>query len=224
MKYDKEVGDNIEVKIGDKEYNLNIVGICEEYSDYKIYMNLDELSKVVTGEKSGEFFNGVYSMKHLDEDKYLTVTDKSDILKQSQLMQNFMKYSIYILVIVAMAIAIIVLYVLTTITVEEKYYDVSLLKVMGYSDRKVNSMILNSYFLYSILSFLVSVPIAVSLVNLMVKYLIEYFNMVMPLKFEIWQVFAGGIIVAVIFFIGTLSAKRKINQVPLQEILKQYRE
>ena len=48
--------------------------------------------------------------------------------------------------------------------------------------------------------------------------------MVLPLKFEIWQVFAGVIIVAVIFFIGTLNAKRKISRVPLQEILKQYRE
>jgi len=224
MKYDKKIGDNIKVKIGDKEYNLTIVDICEEYSDYKIYTNLNELSKMVTDNKSDAFFNGVYSQESLNEDKYLTVTNKSDILKQAQLMQNFMKYIIYILVTVAMVIAIIVLYVLTTITVEEKYYDVSLLKVMEYSDREVNSMILNSYFLYSILSFLVSVPIAVGIVNVLEKYLIEYFNMVMPLKFEIWQVFAGVIIVAVIFFIGTLGAKRKINRVPLQEILKQYRE
>ncbi|QAT39096.1 ABC transporter permease [Clostridium sp. JN-9] len=224
MKYNKKIGDNIEVKIGDKEYNLTIAGICEEYSDYKIYMNLNELSKMVTSNKSDEFFNGVYSKENLDEDKYLTVTNKSDILKQAQLMQNFTKYSIYILVIVAMVIAIIVLYILTTITVEEKYYDVSLLKVMGYSDREVNSMILNSYFLYSILSFLVSVPIAVGIMNTLEKYLIEHFNMVLPLKFEIWQVFAGIAIVAVIFFIGTLNAKRKISRVPLQEILKQYRE
>lgn len=224
IKYDKKIGDNIKVKIGDEEYNLTIVDICEEYSDFKIYINLNELSQMVTNKESDEFFNGVYSKNNLDEDKYLTVTDKADILEQSQLMQNFMKYSIYILIIGAMAIAIIVMYVLTTLTVEEKYYDVSLLKVMGYSNSEVNSMILNSYFVYSILSFLISVPLAVALVNGIVRYLIEYFNMIMPLKFEIWQVFAGGIIIAVIFLIGTLSAKRKINRVPLQEILKQYRE
>jgi putative ABC transport system permease protein len=224
MKYGTKIGDNIKVKIGDKEYNLTIVGICEEYSDYKIYMNLNELSKMVTDNKSDDFFNGVYSREGLDEDKYLTVTDKSDILEQAQLMQNFTKYSIYMLVIVAMVIAIIVLYILTTITVEEKYYDVSLLKVMGYSDGEVNSMILNSYFLYSILSFLVSVPMAIGIMNILEKYLIENFNMVLPLKFRVWHVFAGVIIVAVIFFIGTLSAKRKVNQVSLQEILKQYRD
>lgn len=224
IKYNKKIGDNIRVKIGDKEYNLTIKDVYEEYTDAKVYLSLSELSKMVTEQKSDDFFNGVYSKTNLDEDKYLTVINKNDILKQSELMQNFMRFAIYIMVVVAMVIAVVVLYVLTTLTVEEKYYDVSLLKVMGYSDKEVNSMILNSYFVYSIISFLVSVPIAVALVNAMVKYLIEYFNMIMPLKFELWQVFVGTSIIMIIFFIGTISAKRKINKVPLQEILKEYRE
>jgi len=124
----------------------------------------------------------------------------------------------------SMAIAIIVLYVLTTLTVEDKYYDISLLKVMGYNDKEVNSMILNSYFVYSILSFLISVPIAVALVNAIEKYLIVSFNMVLPLQFELWHVLVGILIIGCIFFIGTLSAKSRINKVSLQEILKEYRE
>ena len=224
IKYGKKIGDNIKVKIDDKEYDLTIVGICEEYSDSKIYLDLNKLSQMITDKKSDKLFSGVYSKNNLDEDKYLSVIDKADILEQSQLMQNFMRYSIYILIIAAMLIAIIVLYVLTTLIVEEKYYDISLLKVMGYNDKEVNSMILNNYFVYSILSFLISVPIAVALVNAIVKYLIKYFNMVIPLKFEIWQVFAGIAIITVIFFIGTLNAKKKVYQIPLQEILKQYRE
>jgi putative ABC transport system permease protein len=224
IKYNKKIGDAVKVKVGFREYNLTIVEIYEEYSDSKVFINLRDLSKMVTEGNSDEFFNGVYSVELLDGDKYLTVIDKSDILKQSQLMQNFMRYSIYLLISVAMVIAVIVLYVLTTLTVEEKYYDISLLKVMGYSDKEVNSMILNSYFGYSILSFLISVPITVVSVNIGVKYMLDYFNMVLPFKFELWQVFAGAAIIAVIFFLGTISAKKKINQVPLQEILKQYRE
>lgn len=223
-KYDKEIGDNIKVKIDDREYDLNIVDISDEYSEMKIYINLSQLSEMVTDKESNEFFNGVYSENSLDEDNYLTVVSKSVILEQSQLMQNFMKYAVYMMIAASMAIAVIVLYVLTTLTVEDKYYDISLLKVMGYNEKEVNSMILNSYFIYSILSFLISVPIAVGLVNAIVKYLIVNFNMVMPLEFDIWQVFVGVVIIVVIFFIGTLSAKRKINKVPLQEILKQYRE
>jgi len=224
MKYDKKIGDTIKVKISDREYNLSIVDISNEFSELKIYMNLSELSEMVTDKKSDEFFNGVYSKNSLKEDKYLTVVSKSVILEQSQLMQNFMKYAIYMMIGSSMAIAVIVLYVLTTLTVEDKYYDISLLKVMGYNDKEVNSMILNSYFVYSIISFLISVPIAVALVNGMVKYLIVSFNMVLPFEFELWQVFVGATIIVVIFFIGTLGAKSKINKVSLQEILKEYRE
>jgi len=224
IKYGKKIGDNIKIEISDREYDLDIVEICEGYSDYKIYLNLSDLSKMVTDNESDEFFNGVYSRNSLDEDKYLVVTNKSDILEQSQLMQKFMEYFIYMLIMVSMIIAVVVLYVLTTLTVEDKYYDISLLKVMGYNDKEVNSMILNSYFTYSIISFLISVPIAVTLVNVMVKYLAENFNMIMPFSFEIWQVFAGIIIIVVVFLMGTFNAKRKINKVPLQEILKQYRE
>jgi len=224
MKYDKKIGDTIKVKISDREYNLSIVDISNDFSDFKIYINLRVLSEMVTDKESDEFFNGVYSKNKLDEDVFLTVVSKSVILEQSQLMQNFMKYAIYMMIGSSMAIAVIVLYVLTTLTVEDKYYDISLLKVMGYNDKEVNSMILNSYFVYSILSFLISVPVAVALVNAIVKYLIVSFNMVMPLQFELWQVFVGGVIIGIIFFIGTLSAKSRINKVPLQEILKEYRE
>ncbi|WBW97208.1 ABC transporter permease [Oceanirhabdus sp. W0125-5] len=224
MKYDKEIGDTIKVKISDREYNMSIVGISNEFSDFKVYINLSELSEMVTDNKSDEFFNGVYSKNILDEEKYLTVVNKAVILEQSQLMQNFMKFAIYMMIGSSMAIAVIVLYVLTTLTVEDKYYDISLLKVMGYNDKEVNSMILNSYFVYSIISFLISVPIAVALVNAIAKYLIVSFNMVLPLQFELWHVFIGTIIIMCTFFIGTLSAKSRINKVSLQEILKEYRE
>jgi len=224
MKYDKEIGDSINVKISDREYNLSIVDISNDFNDFKIYINLSELSEMVTDKKSDELFNGVYSKNSLNEDEYLTVISKSVILEQSQLMQKFIKYALYMMMGSSMAIAVIVLYILTTLTVEDKYYDISLLKVMGYNDKEVNSMILNSYFLYSILSFLISVPIAVASVNIMVKYLIVNFNMVMPLEFELWQLFVGCVIIGCIFFIGTLGAKSKINKVSLQEILKEYRE
>ncbi|MFZ7119593.1 MAG: FtsX-like permease family protein [Eubacteriaceae bacterium] len=224
IKYDKGIDDKIAIIINSKEYNYEIVGISKDYNDYKVYMNIETLSKILSDNKSTDLFNGLFSKTVLDKNEFLSVINKWDILNQSELMINFIKYAIYIMIFVSMLIAIIVLYILTMLTVEDKYYDISLLKVMGYNNKEVNSMILNSYFIYSIFSFIISVPLAVLLLNSTVKYLVEYFDMILPLKFEIWQVLVGLLIIVSIFFIGTTNAKRKIDNVPLQEILKQYRE
>ncbi|MGL5328807.1 MAG: hypothetical protein ACRDD7_06035, partial [Peptostreptococcaceae bacterium] len=83
---------------------------------------------------------------------------------------------------------------------------------------------LNSYLIYSIVSYLISIPITVFGFGYMVKFLASEFNMVMPFEFELWHGIAGLIIIEIIFMIGSYGAKKKIAKVSLQEVLKEYME
>ncbi|WP_373601585.1 ABC transporter permease [Paraclostridium bifermentans] len=228
--YDVNVNDEIKININDKDYNKKVVGINEEYGENKVYMNRSVLNNIVVdgeGEivlDDGNFYNGVYSKESLDKDDYLTVINKNDILEQTELMQGFTTVSIYSMIASAIGIAVIVLYVLTTMTIEDNYYSISLLKVMGYNKGEVNSMMLSSYFVYSIISYLISIPITIFGFGYMIDYLAKEFNMVMPFEFEFKYMFIGLLIVVVIFMLGSYAAKKKIEKISLQEVLKAYRE
>ncbi|WP_346935465.1 ABC transporter permease [Clostridium sp.] len=222
MTYNVNVGDQLSIKIGKDKHEFKVINISKDYGASKIYINRSELSDIITG--NDDFYNGVYSKNSIDEDKYLSVINKTDILQQSVMMQKFVKIAIYAMLILAIAIAVIVLYVLTTMTIEDNYYSISLLKVMGYSKKEVNSMILKSYLVYCVVSYLISIPITVYGFGYGMKYLAREFGMVIPFDFNIWYGIIGLVLIEVIFFLGSYAAKKKIEKISLQEVLKEYRD
>ena len=222
MTYNIKVDDEISIEIGKDKYEFKVINISKDYGVSKIYINRSELSDIITD--NNVFYNGVYSKESLDEDEYLSVINKEDILDQAMLMQEFIEIAIYAMIISAIAIAVIVLYVLTTMTIEGNYYSISLLKVMGYSKKEVNSMILKSYLVYCVISYLISIPITVYGFGYGMKYLAREFGMVIPFDFNIWYGIIGLILIEVIFFLGSYAAKKKIEKISLQEVLKEYRD
>ena len=225
-----KAGDIIELEVNDQILKRKVANVSKDYGTETIYWRLEDIAEVVTKGKSlgiginENFFNSVYSKQKLDDGVYLSIINKNDIMEQSKLMQKFIEIAVYGMIGFAMFIAVLVLYMLTTLTIEDNYYNISLLKVMGYSKKEVNSMILKSYLIYAILSYFVSTYLTVIGFDYIIKYLGRMFGMVMPFEFHIWHLFAGLIIIIVIFIIGTYAAKRRINKVSIQEVLKAYRE
>lgn len=220
--YGVKKGDKIDIKLGDKKVKKEVVDVSSNYGDKIVYFDREKLSNLLTDKK--DFFNGVYSENALDKDEYSLIINKNDILEQGKNMQAFTKIAIYSMLISAVFIAVIILYILTSLTVEDNYYNISLLKVMGYSRKEVNKMILSSYFVYSILCYLISIPMTVFSMRLAMKFLAKQFNMVIPIHFTVLQGFIGAAVVALVFYISTIAAKRKIYSISIQEVLKAYRE
>ena len=221
---DKDIGDEITLDLNGRKMTFSIVGVSEEYKDATVYMERETLSEIYTNGQSKDIFTGVYSEDKMDESKYSSIVTKNDILEQSKSMQGFLYVCIGVMLGVSILIAIIILFVLTSITIEDNYYNISLLKVMGYNKKEVNSMIINSYLAYAMIAYFIALPISVFGIDAFINYIGKGFDMVLPFKFELWQIFVGVASIIIIYFIGTINAKRKVNKISLQETLKAYRE
>lgn len=220
LKHDIKVGSEIKVKIGDSYKSLKIVGESDEYGEEKIYLNRKELSEDISDGKENDLYNGVFSKGNLDKDNYITVINKNTILEQAESMQGFVRISIYSMIGSAIFIAVIIIFVLTSLTIEDNAYSISLLKVMGYNKKEVNSMILDSYKVYAMFAYLVGLPLTIIGMEFTMKYLAEEFGMILPMNISIIQGIIGFLIIMVIFYLGTISAKRKIGKISLGEVLK----
>lgn len=215
-----KVGDTIKVQIGNKEDSLKIVGETDEYTGDKLYISRKKLSELISYGKNSDLYNGVFSKEKLNSNDYVSVVNKNTILEQSKSMQGFVRVSIYAMIASAVFIAVIIMFVLTSLTIEDNTYSISLLKVMGYNKKEVNSMILDSYKIYTIIAYLIGLPLTIVSMNFGMKYLASEFGMILPVKLSLLQAILGFVIVLIIFYLGTFSAKRKINKISLQETLK----
>jgi putative ABC transport system permease protein len=215
-----KVGDLVTLETGDKSVELEIISISYEYSGAKAYIEISELSELLTD--TPDFYNVVYSETELNSDDYLVVLSTEDIIKQVDAMQEFFGTFISIMVIASIVIGGIIIYILTVMTIEDNFYNISLFKVIGFNDREINKMILGGYSLYGVIIFVICIPIAIASFYIMEIYLGQYYNMLMPLKFEWWHAVLSVVIYLIIFNAGAFAAKRKLTKVSLQEAMKMY--
>ena len=129
---------------------------------------------------------------------------------------------IYLTVGTSVIIGAIIIYILTVMTIEDNFYNISLFKVLGYNEKEINKMILGGYKIYGIVSFLIVIPIAIVMFNLMKQLFARMFDLQFPIKFVWWQGILAIIIYLVIFNIGAYSAKKNLAKVSLQEAMKLY--
>jgi len=214
------IGDKVLIEIGDEESIVEIVGISYEYSGAKAYLNIQDLSQILTGNQN--YYNAVYSTTELNSDDYLVVISIQDIIEQADSMQEFFSLFILIMTVSSIVIGAIIIYILTVMTIEDNFYNISLFKVIGFNEREINKMILGGYSLYGVIVFVICIPIAIVSFYLMESMMGQYYNILLPLKFSWWHGLLSIAIYLVIFYFGAFAAKRRLSKVALQEAMKMY--
>lgn len=85
-------------------------------------------------------------------------------------------------------------------------------------------MILDSYFVYMLLCYALSMPIALGILDMLRQVFLQEYGLVIPLEFAPVDMLKGLAILVAIFLAGTYASRRKIARIPLQEVLKTYGE
>lgn len=224
LKLGLEVGDTLEVAVDNETLSYPIRGIADEYAGDIVYLARTALSEQLSDGTSRDLFNGIYATERPDETDYPTILSRDSLIDQSKSINEYMNLMMNVMIGGSSLIAFSILFVLTALTVEKNYYVISLLKVMGYDRREVRSMILNSYFVYALVSALLSIPIALLVLRLIIVLFAQDYGLVLPLEFEwMYLVYTLGA-VTLLFFASTFISRRKIDNIPLQEVLKTYQE
>ncbi len=93
---------------------------------------------------------------------------------------------------------------------------------MGYNNREIDKMILGGYLLYGIMVFIITIPAAIGMFSIMTYFMAQYYEILMPLKFVLWQGAVSLLLFITLFYLGAFVAKRKLTKISLQEAMKMY--
>lgn len=215
-------GDVIKIKNNSnlKYYDITIDEICDvKYSD-NIYLPMEELNDMLEIPK--ETYIGIYSDERLniDPDKVMSILTSEDSKAGIETSIAAFKIFLYIMGAVSALIGVIVVYIVTSMLVEENRKNISMLKVVGYKDIEISKLVLNSTTILVWLGFLIAVPLTNSLLQ-------EFFNQLtvnMYLDFiarlQLGQIVIALIMILLVYYSTLAICKKKILKINMAESLK----
>ena len=220
--------DEITIKLGEKEITYKVAGITEEYINYNVYVDRASLS-----EKMGlpdAAYTMIYSTNKMYENmnnfteeeqkKIATILNLSDIKKNVETQLEVFNSSIYVVIIFASIMALVILTVIANIVVEENKKTISLMKVMGYKNGEISSIVLNIYTPFVIIAYLLAIPAMTSLLKWIIGLLTADMEMVIPVTLSPLLALIGLIGLLIAYYVAIFFSKRVLNKVPLAIALK----
>ena len=177
---DVGVGNTIQIRNSDNElFILKVEGICENYVNSYIYLNNTYYEKVF-----GEFsYNTIItnvldndyeklSEELIDSDYFSSVQYTSDSISILNDIIEGMNNIVYLIIIASSLLAIIVLYNLTTININERVREIATLKVLGFHDKEVSTYVYRETIILTIIGIILGLFLGITL-NLFVLTIAE---------------------------------------------------
>jgi len=205
----------------DKKFYIS--GVNQTFSGLTSYVSRSVLADYL-GYSEGSY-NYVYT------DEYKSIYDESheevsdvfrveDLKKNIELAVQMANYSIYIVVFFSGAMALVIISIVSNIVIDENKKHISLMKVMGYKEKEIKSVVLNIYTPFVIIAYLLSIPAMKAILRWIISLVAKDLDFSVPIVLS-WQgALIGFAVIMVSYFLALQLSRRSLSKVPLAEALK----
>ncbi|MBQ9123255.1 MAG: hypothetical protein IJY10_07170, partial [Lachnospiraceae bacterium] len=207
-----------------EEYRITVAGIIDNDMQNAIFTSKEKATKMLGID--AEASNVIMSDVSLDipEEKIIQTIKKSDAKEQFQNMSNMMDVMIGFVIALGALICVASIYVAVNMLVTENRSNISMLKVLGYDDRKINRIVLSVNHILVPIGIGVSIPLVFGSANWFMAWLAEFIG-VLPQAYIAPKSFVYTIILTCASYFGSLMLlRRKVSKVDMVESLKDNRE
>ncbi len=223
-KYGYEIGDHVVLKEKYKPdtYEFTITGIYDYEGTLSLFMSREYLNEVFDYDK--DFFAGYFSSSEITDidEKYIgSEIDLNELTKITRQLTVSMGSMMKLVQVFAIAIYMILIYLLSKIIIEKNAHAISMAKILGYTNSEISRLYIVSTTTVVCLCLVISIPLEnvfmKIIFNVMIKVMISgwipyYLDPVIPVK-----MFVAGIVT---YGIVALLEYRRIQKVPMDAALK----
>lgn len=222
-KFGLSAGDSLRVKeaYGDKEYSFPIKGV--HYYPAGIAVFMEQSAFHSTFDQPADAFNGYFSNQKITdiEDLYVATTiTVDDMTKTSRQLKQSMGNMMMLYLVFGVAMFMLIVYLLSKIILEKNAQSISMTKILGYSNREINSLYITTTSLVVIGSMLLTIPLCAYLMKTVCVYIFSdysgWFAYYVPLTVYVKMFLLGVCSYLAVAYLQT----RSIKGVPLGEALK----
>lgn len=217
-------GDSITLKekYEDDEYTFKISGIYDYNGSLCIFMPQGELNQ--TFDLGDDYFSGYFSnteITDIDSSYIGSVIDLDALTKISRQLSVSMGSMMGMVNLFAVAIYMILIYLLSKIIIEKNAQSISMTKILGYTNGEISRLYILSTSIVVVLCLLISLPIETTIMEVLFR---EMMLQSISGWIALWidpmiyvQMFVIGLVT---YAVVALLEYKKIRKVPMGEALK----
>jgi putative ABC transport system permease protein len=217
-----DTGDEVEVvnKINRKTYALTVEGIAETYIGEYIFMPVTKFNEMM-GLPAGSY-SGLWSGAALDipEDRLYRAQSMEESRKAFAQSTETLQATIGVIAVMAFAIGLIVIYVVTSLIIEENRGNISLMKVMGYRKKEVNGLVLNSSVFVVIAGYILGIPLILASMSALFQSLAKSVKVSLPVSISLPYILIGFAVVYLTYWLSRALSRKKVDRISMAEALK----
>jgi len=222
-KFMLKVGDTITLKekYEDKSYDFVIKGVYDYDGGLCVFLPQENFNK--TFGLDADAFTGFLSnnaISDIDYENIYTVVTLEDVMSIATQLDHSMGGMMDMVAWVCLVMAILMMYLLTKIIIEKNSTSISMVKVLGYENKEINS-------LYILLTSLVVIVSAIATAALAILGLVGVFRLYMNSMNGWFDVYISPmgiakmiLILVVSYAIVAIFDMMRIKKIPLSEALK----
>ena len=220
----KKTGDTIRLKepYENKYYEFTVDGIYDYMGGLCMFMRSEDLTK--TFNLFDDYVGGYFSdteITDLSRDSIATIIDYDALIKISRQLDVSMGGMMIVVDVFAVALFMILLYLLSRIIIEKNAHPISMTKILGYSDGEIARLYILTTSIVTLVMLAVTIPGADSLMHFIFQYYLAA-RMSGWITYDIpaslyRQMFLIG---AATYLAVALFEIRKIRAIPMTDALK----
>jgi putative ABC transport system permease protein len=149
---------------------------------------------------------------------------RQEVIDAYETMIKPLRYMIGMITLIAFIIGLVIIYVVTSMVVEENKSSISLLKVLGYRKKELARLILSANTYLVILGYIMSVPLLLASLEKFFEAITAEMNIGIAVKLQHYNIVIGFVIMMGTYELSKLLNSRKINRISMAEALKYNRE
>ena len=217
-----ETGDRVTLynPLSLEQIHIRISGIVENDAAQIIYTSRANAAEMTGVDKNAG--NMIISEEKLDIPE--NISRKSDLEEQVDTIIDQTSYMIDTMVGLGIVICIASVYVAVNMLVSENRRNISMLKVLGYSDRKIGRIVLGSNHVFLPLGILLSIPAAYAFCGLFFRMFADMMGMLASPYLELESCIMAVVLTAGSYLASMYFVQRKTRKVDATECLKEQRE
>ena len=207
-----------------EQIHIRISGIVENDTAQIIYASRANAAEMTGVDKNAG--NMIISEEKLDIPENIVESEsrKSDLEEQVDTIIDQTSYMIDTMVGLGIVICIASVYVAVNMLVSENRRNISMLKVLGYPDRKIGCIVLGSNHVFLPLGIFLSIPAAYAFCGLFFRMFADMMGMLTSPYLEVKSCIMAAVLTAGSYLASMYFVQRKTRKVDAVECLKEQRE
>ncbi len=222
-KYGLEPGDRISLheKYGDKEYSFTIYDSTPYAAGLSVFMSKLNFNETFGLEKW--FFNGYFSnekLTDLDAEAVSSVITEHDLTVLTDQLDDSMGRMFPIVGGFSLALYMLLVYLLSKTVIEKNAQSISMLKILGYTQREISSLYNSATAIAVGVSLIVTIPLSALCMKRLYYHFISEMSGWLSFYLAPWIWAAMPALGAATYFVIHMIQLRRLGRIPLAQALK----